>query len=387
MSSSSSSSSDVLAALIRLANSLKELNDQASANQLSHYRHLPPAVVHALDLMDQGAAVVEATATKYTLVGQQQQEQQTAVVLSQMATELLQGCQLVATAALVICDGNVGKADGTNSLGCAQPFRAHVKRTARSIVGAVQNLVQIFVDREQVPEGERENQDLNAAQRTGVVWDACQKVLQKQMPRGNRTAFRRDWMIYQRDCQDTLEEFQALYDEGPVEGDSGELSSGDHDAPERYTKKELPVVQACLYIIKSSRGSLKVTVTACEAVGAVVDNLQQQANGSSNDVGCAGRLQWIAAIHDLVRLVGEGVTDFGSVLYPPLSVDTLTAEINRQATAVYNLVSFILDATVTTGPPSSTLELPAEVTDLAGKIHAAIQMRQEEALKGIAALQ
>jgi Grap2 and cyclin-D-interacting len=385
--SSSSSSSDVLAALIRLANSLKELNDQASANQLSHYRHLPPAVVHALDLLDQGAAVVEATATKYTLVGQQEQEQQAAVVLSLMATELLQGCQLVATAALVICDGNVGTANATNSLGCAQPFRAHVKRTARSIVGAVQNLVQIFVDRERVPAGERVNQDLNAAQRTGVVWDACQKVLQKQMPRGNRTAFRRDWMIYQRDCQDTLEEFQALYDEGPVEGDSGELTNGDdHDTTERYTKKELPVVQACLYIIKSSRGSLKVTVTACEAVGAVVDTLQQ-ADGSSDDVDCAGRLKWIAAVHDLARLVGEGVTDFGSVLYPPLSVDTLTAEVNRQATAICNSVSFILDATVTTGPPSSTLELPAEVTELAGKIHAAIQMRQEEALKGIAALQ
>jgi hypothetical protein len=40
-------------------------------------------------------------------------------------------------------------------------------------------------------------------------------VLEKKLPIGNRNAMRRDWFTYMADCNETLEEFQALIDEGP----------------------------------------------------------------------------------------------------------------------------------------------------------------------------
>jgi hypothetical protein len=151
----------ILEALERLTVSLEELNDKESAPALSHFRHLPEAVAQCYDLFQQGAALVYGTSTKYTLLGKVDELEQ-----AKLTQDFLKGCQLIATACLVLHE---------DSTGCSRSLRHHCKQAARAIVTTVQQLVQSFVDGTALVENV-------GAQKTGAVWQTCDVVLEKKLP-------------------------------------------------------------------------------------------------------------------------------------------------------------------------------------------------------------
>jgi hypothetical protein len=334
----------VLEALERLATSLSELPDKKSSPKLSHWRLLSEPVETAYKVMTDGAELVKATATKYTLVGKINVEEG-----SKLAKDLLQGCELVATGALVICEDTVG---------CSRSARHHVKQAARAIIATTLELVRVFANGSVFEEKEQ-----IGAQKTGATWSACDQFF--KIPKGNRASMRRDLFTWTKECNETMQEFTEMIQLGPLDNDEEE-GSDDAFGDDQYTAKELPIVEASLALIKISRGSMNVALNGCEAAG-------DAARGNAEE----GLLEWIATLHNLSRVVGEGMTDLGTCLYPPLEliVDDnqgghLRKQLAVQRDAIVALHDFCLDA---------TFELPQEVRELAFKLRAAAQTRYEEA--------
>jgi len=351
---------EILAALERLAVSLQELNDQDSAPKLSHYRHLPDGVAQAYELLQQGAALVYNTSTKYTLMGKINTEEQ-----SKMAKDLLKGCQYVGTGCLVLHD---------NHSGCACSTRKHAKQASRAIVNTVIQLMQAFLNDPTV----LEKDNSIGAQKTGAVWQTCNTILEKKLPQGNRNAMRRDLFTYMMECNETMQEFQQLIDEGPSlrEENEEKIERTNEDSwaaflngqDEQYTVDELPIATACIALIKISRGTINATLQACEAAGQQLSS----ENDDDDDI-----LKWIQSLHRLARAVGENMTDLGAALYPPLQLMSVEIQVETQAEAIEQVLEFLLDA-------SSSLNLPEDVTELATKLQTNIQRRRQEALDSIA---
>jgi DNA-binding protein H-NS len=286
--------------------------------------------------------LVKATATKYTLVGKINVEEG-----AKLAKDLLHGCELVATGALVICEDNVG---------CSRSARHYAKQASRAILATTLELVKVFAD-PSILEG---NEQLGA-QKTGAVWSTCDALL--KVPKGNRASMRRDLFTWTIECNETLGEFTEMIQLGPVDDEE----TGDDDfGGDQYTAEELPIVQAALALIKCSRGSMNVTLKACEAAGvAACENAEE------------GLLEWIATLHNLARVVGEGMTDLGTGLYPPLELivdandgEHLITQLVMQRDAIVELQDFCLEA---------TFDLPEDITELASKLRSVAQKRYEEA--------
>ena len=167
----------VFDALKRLSEALKvELNDKQSATVLSHYRHPPELVQTAYQMMKEGSMLVHSTSTKYTLVGKID-----VIEGSKIASDLRQGCELVATGAMLICSDD--------SQGMCRSAHKYAKLAARSMVATTMQLIQVFAEEAFLVQVIDSGNDIGA-QRTGVVWEACQKL--QQMPQGNRNAMRQD---------------------------------------------------------------------------------------------------------------------------------------------------------------------------------------------------
>ena len=369
--------------LKNLAQQVQALPYKESAPQLSHYRTLPNSVQEFYNLLQQGAGLVHATSTKYTLMGKLDTAEQTKI-----CADLLRGCQYLATGCLALHDPVTG---------CARSVRNHARQAVRAILQTVTALIESFaVDHTAIP---KESQI--GAQKTGAVWETCNVVLEKTLPVGNRNAMRRDLLTYKRDCQETLTEFQDMIDKGPslredeeeetineakveLNNDDAGLSPWEtflDGGEDRYSTQELPVAVACIAIVKCSRGSLNATLQAIEDVGAQL--LGSDSNGHLSTADKA-RLSWISALHDLSSAVGSGTTDLGACLYPPLNLDAVQTEVERQASCVERCIQRIVDATTADG---ESLELSTEACELACKLHAAIQTRRTEALEAIAACQ
>ena len=368
----------ILEALERLTVSLQELNDKESAPTLSHYRHPPEDVAYSYDLFQQGAALVYGTSTKYTLLGKVDEHEQ-----AKLTQDFLKGCQLIGTACLVLHQ---------DSTGCSRSLRHHCKQAARAIVTTVQQLVQSFVDGTALVENV-------GAQKTGAVWQTCNVVLEKKLPVGNRNAMRRDWFTYMADCNETLEEFQALIDEGPELREEDEEEEGqetattdksDYDAFEdfmgghdqQYSSDELPIATACVFLIKCSRGGINATVQTCEAVGKQLAENDTSKETSDSDNNKA-LLSWISKANHLAHAVGEGMTDLGAAMYPSLELDTLQAQVERQASDIDALLTFLLDASPE--GMDGSLDLPQDVVELAAKVKGAVDKRRQEAGDAITA--
>jgi hypothetical protein len=374
---------EVIEALMRLAASLKELNDKESAPILSHFRNMPEAVSQSYDLLEQGASLVHGTSTKYTLLGKLDVKEQT-----RMTQDLLNGCQLLATGCVVLHD---------NQTGCARSTRQHCKQAARSIVHTVIQLVQVWVD--EAASGEGNNL---GAQKTGAVWEMCDKILQRKLPKGNRSSMRRDLLTYMRESMDTIEEFQEIVDAGPSlkeeggeeeeeeqEGATSDDDWGDFLGGEdnQYTTNDLPVATACLFLIKCSRGCLNLSLQAIEAVGEQLAEQQTCTPGDENNKDAdKAKLVVISRLHDLARLVGDGMTDLGASMYPPLQLEALEAQVVRQADAMQAVLDLVMDGTLSeTEAGSVTLEFPEDVNELLSKVREALQRRREESLGAIEA--
>ena len=415
---------ETLEALDRLAAALKDLDDKSpnGNGQLSHWR-LPPApkkrqdegtndngdnadesqlqadtcapreVHDGYQLLTEGASLISATSTKYTLVSKISLSDST-----KLAAELLQGCQLLATGALIL---------HSPAAGCARSTRHFAKRAARAVVATVTNLITAFVSGEVA----EENHEQLAAQKCGSVWSACDaivggkdatgKLIRNVIPKGNRNAMRRDLLVFGGECNETYEEFREVIELGAMDADEEEERANGDDvaggggwdefggaAGHQYTAKELPLATAALALIKCSRGSINATLKACECAGE-----EAEKNDVHDDENAVLRrkavLCWIGKLHDMAHTVGEGVTEVGCMLYPPLKTSDLMGQVENQRDAILCLTELILDATPTMAAgeednvkPStaqSIIPMSDEVTELASKLRLACNKRYEEA--------
>jgi UPF0176 protein len=348
MKSTSSSNAKVIESLSHLIDYVK--NDKSCSTNpptLSHYRDIPEEVQKAYTLIDNGAQMIHSTATKYTLVGKINLKDQV-----KLGTDLLRGCELIGAALHVLLQDHSG---------CSRAVRHLTQRAALAIFINVLHLVEAFEDGSAL--------DGNVgAQMTGAVWEACDEVLNKLLPKGNRNAIRRELFTWQKEIQDTMEEFQDMIDLGPADGIDGNDDAGDEededdffgmDGEEQYDVKDFPIAKACLHIIKNSRGNMKIAVETCEVLG-------EKHQAAQDD----GYLASILQVLSYARSVGEGVTDLGSLLYPPIcdNLGELQSQVAKQMHFIKALQEYILG-----------LEgMPSKITELASILSHAIDARQEE---------
>ena len=365
----------ILTALTKLDESLKELNDGTSPPTLSHYRFLPDVVKESYSLLVQGADIIHATSTKYTLLGKLDANEQGRVL-----GDILKGCQLLGTACLVLHDDQTG---------CARPTRQHCKRATRAVVLSVLQMIHVWVD--QSAQG---NDNHLGAQKNGAVWEKCNVILEKRLPQGNRNCIRRDLLIYMKDCADTMEEFQELIDVGPSTEERTEtVDTGDAEFSvlnrlqqalegdeSTYTNEELPVATASLYLIKLSRGCINLSMQCMEEMTGQqkVDASLEQ--GQQEDVD---RLGWISRLYDVAHDVGVGVTDLGAAMYPPLQVNSLKTQVEHQCTAIRSLLTCLSEMRefLRSATPPQTMSL--ETISLLSKLETAFDKRNGEAMKAI----
>jgi Grap2 and cyclin-D-interacting len=435
---SDTNSTSIVAALQQLSNKLQSLDNTSTATSasknnddddgdcstgkndqrnlgvvvLSHYRNLPPAVTEAYALLHTGAALLHATSTKCGLLAKLRMDSATAdgggggasSTELQQHHALLQGCQLVTTACVALHSDDRTKND---SMGCSRSARKHVRHAARAVVRSVLLLVEQLVRGsygEPTAASVHSADNLTIAQAVGAVWQACDYVLQKKLPLGNRAAMKRDLLTYMRECEDSREEFQKMVDVGPAAAAPPPTSDGeelartsretklgvdDDDDPwdmfsggqqrDQYTALELPVATACVGILRCSRGTLRVSLQAMEAVGLSPEVID---SNSSNDVDSnepkQARLGWIAELHDRATAVGVGVTDLGATLYPPLELfvkeeddGSFQEQVTRQSDAVEAALEWIVDC---------NFDLPQDVLELTSKIQTSIATWRTEAI-------
>jgi len=153
------------------------------------------------------------------------------------------------------------------------------------------------------------------AQKTGAVWSACDS-LRLKLPKGNRAAMRRELMIWVRDCNESIEEFDEMLALGPRDDEEG-------DEEEQYSEAEMKIARAAVNIMKCSKNILGLVLKVCECVGESLD--ESQAGDERNKE----LLQLITNMHEVARRIGEGVTNFGVMLYPPLDSSTNEVEFEQ----------------------------------------------------------
>jgi hypothetical protein len=344
-----------------------DINYKKNPPHLSHYRVLPDNVKTAYDLLQQGAQLVRHTSTKYALIG--------AINMNEQATlgdDLLRGCELIGAAIHVTIQ---------DSSGCSRAVRRYNQKAALAIFVATLRLVEAFH-----PETSSTTTAINittvravataennvGAQCTGAVWQACDHILNKMHPQGNRNAIRREIFTWTRECNDTMEEFQEMIDLGPREAgvveDNAveEVDEDDFDDEDQYTDDDLPIAIACFGLLKNSRGNMKIALETLEAIGNKANN--ETLDDNNNDE----YLESIAKVHEYARMVGEGVTDLGSVLYPPLipssTTDNLKNEIRKQVACIMEFQDYILGLE----------NIPTNISELANTLLNAAETRERE---------
>jgi hypothetical protein len=370
------SGQQILLALIRLADALAQLtfNTKSSNNEgsndietINHWRILPPLVKSAYQMLDDACLLLSNTATKYVLVAKaaaaaaakttlktsstssnnnNNNNDNTAVI--ELASELLKGSEMVGAATYILYSDN--------DCGSSNALRKYIKQYSSSVILSVVALVQYFVERESQTTTTTTHDDNDnhnaAAQKAGAVWDACDKI-NTVLPRGNRNAIRRDVLNYVKDCNVTIVEFDELLlqsvnsnkddndcnttDNNNSNTDGNENGNDDNDGMENndnddeimYTAPEIKIVHASINIIKCSKNVLNLILATCEYLGAncvdallpntATDDEKHNAVTQRNKALC-----WITNLHVLANIIGEGVTELGVLLYPPLDFDSST---------------------------------------------------------------
>lgn len=364
----------------------KDLTSKQEPPSLSHYRVLPEHLKTAYGLLQQGAQLVRATATKYALVGAINTDDQ-----GNLGADLLKGCELIGAAAHVTTQ---------DPSGCSGAVRSHTQKAALAIYVATLKLVEAFH-----PGVVRSNNNSNinttiasiatkennvGAQKTGAVWEACDQIINKLLPQGNRSAMRREIFTWTRECNDTMEEFEEMIELGPKiddETDDAEDPDEDEDdydcfgggGDDQYSEEELPIARACLALLKNSRGNLKIALETCEALGKLANETTD--SSSSNEIETKDKdnrhLAAILQVHQYAKRVGVGVTDLGSLMYPPLlppsACTDLTAGVRKQAAFIIEFQTYILDLE----------NMPEKVSELASTLKTAAETRENDFLEAL----
>ncbi|GFH51139.1 hypothetical protein CTEN210_07615 [Chaetoceros tenuissimus] len=377
---------ETVVVLKRLLSAIKELDNKGKnqtitppnvAIPINHYRDITPELEGAYKMLEDGANLIKNVSTKYTLLGKINVEDG-----SKYTTELRQASELISTSAFLVHQPNVG---------CALATRTVIKQKCSSILNSVIALVESFVSLKAL--------DGNVgAQLTGAVWSACDQVLEN-FPKGNRTCMRREMFTWVRDCNDTMEEFQELIDLSTNGEDDTESEVNDED---QYSSKELDVAKASLALIKCSRGIINLSMKASECAGAELSELEKklQSEDHSDDeeskkvikMRKLSNLQWINNLHETCRLVGEGMTNLGCVMYPPLNVSDAVewtdTEIGAQASEQTKCLleaAHMIDNPIL-GDDPKTIVMNDEVKEMCSKLISAIEHRSKEVQEGIKTL-
>eukprot|EP00568_Trieres_chinensis_P001362 CAMPEP_0183293138 /NCGR_PEP_ID=MMETSP0160_2-20130417/1940_1 /TAXON_ID=2839 ORGANISM="Odontella Sinensis, Strain Grunow 1884" /NCGR_SAMPLE_ID=MMETSP0160_2 /ASSEMBLY_ACC=CAM_ASM_000250 /LENGTH=163 /DNA_ID=CAMNT_0025454203 /DNA_START=55 /DNA_END=542 /DNA_ORIENTATION=+ len=155
---SACSNEEALASLERLSAMLKDLDETGSKERggeaadeqaasasasghghgcgrglpLSHWRALSTDVAAAYRMIDDGSDRIRAASTKYTLVGKVD-----AAEGSKLSSDLLRGCELLGTGALVL---------HSPPAGCGRSARRYARAACRGAVSTVEALVRSFAD-------------------------------------------------------------------------------------------------------------------------------------------------------------------------------------------------------------------------------------------------
>lgn len=387
-SQDSHSAKDVASGLVILVNhAKKDLGLKKEPPFLSHYRVLPENLQTAYTLLVQGAQLVRATATKYALVGAIDTKDQ-----GNLGTDLLRGCELVGAAAHVTMQ---------DSNGCSRALREHTQKAALAIYIATLRLVEAFhpdVVNNKINNNNAPTATITlavatkgnnvGAQKTGAVWEACDHIINKMLPKGNRNAMRREIFTWTRECNDTMEEFEELIELAPKDDDDNNdeindeaeavdddddeeddyFGGFDDDGEDQYPEKELPMARACLGLLKNSRGNMKIALETCEALG----QLEIESDHETH-------LEAILTVHQHAKKVGEGVTDLGSLMYPPLLAQSsdLTAGVIQQVTFIKEFQDYIL------GNLSESSMLPAKIIELANTLRNAAETKEKDFLNAL----
>lgn len=351
---------------ILIAHTKKDISLKKEPPNLSHYRVLPENLQTAYTLLHQGATLVRATATKYALVGAIDTKDQ-----GTLGTDLLKGCELIgASCHVTMPDPN----------GCSRALREYTQKAALSIFVACLKLVEAFYpelaktsSKQTISVASKDNNV--GAQRTGAVWEACDHILNKMLPQGNRNAMRRELFTLTRECNDTMEEFQELVELGPREETANEENVEEeeddyfgNDEDDQYSEMELPMAQACLGLLKNSRGNMKVALETCEALG----KLEQECNESESEK--SKHLNAILITHGHSKKVGEGVTDLGSLLYPPLQPNDLRDGLLQQVEFIVEFQDYLLGL---------EQPLPSSVTELAQTLKTSAENKKRDFLEAL----
>lgn len=344
----------VVEALTRLVDMLKT---DEKVNQdpphLSHYDKLPSDVTKAYELLTQGTQLVHSTATKYTLVGKIDEEEQ-----KKLGADLLSGCEIIGAATHVLLQ---------DTSGCSRAVRRSAQRATLAILINVIHLAESFDNHTAL--------DANVgAQKTGAVWEACDTILKRLLPQGNRNSIRREVLTWTRDTNDSMAEFQEMIDLGPADDKVADTAVEDEDenffgGDEQYADDELPVAKACLSILKCSRGTLKLALETFEVLGAKYTETQDQ-----------DALDWIVKLHQFTKVVGEGVTDLGSMMYPPMleNSNNLKIQVQSQVEGIGKVHDTILGLE---GMSSNVLELAHVLKGALDSRHIEFQSAMQDALR------
>ncbi|KAL7481990.1 hypothetical protein ACHAW6_007665 [Cyclotella cf. meneghiniana] len=343
-----------------------------TAKQLSHYRAQPPALVEAYALLTTGSQYIHATSTKYTLVSKIDYETEG----GNLAVELRKGAELIGAATVAVF---------SPEMGCGPSAKRYIKQFSRGVIASVISLIEAFENGSAV--GGKDNHV--GAQKTGAVWSACDAI--QQMPKGNRNSMRRECMVWIRDCMESVTEFEDIMNLGEREDAVGE-DEDDMVEEELYTPVEMKIVRAAVNVMKCSKNVLGLVMKACDCVGERIENLTESDSTEISDSHAATdprnhnaeMLQWISTLHELARCIGEGVTDFGILLYPPLdlsdtpSESTLCQQLNNQLKALEKCVNCIHDASLPLSGVSMQSSMSGEVLEMTERLVNGIRTRAAE---------
>ncbi len=239
-------------------------------------------------------------------------------------------------------------------------------------------------------------------------------------------------MVWVRDCKESIEEFEEMIELGPkLTNVSEHDDEGGDDAfddefqeEEQYSEKEIGVAKAAVNVMKCSKNVLGLVLKTCECVGEKISEGSpnekkvpaSDENGNSTQDEDEKKqhnkdmLQWISNLHELAREVGEGVTDFGILLYPPMDISETNEEgylmgdaashhnelvipylgtsklgrcLQLQLNRLADCVMYIHDGTLSGSSKSIQSCMSEEVAELTVKMKKAIQVRGTEVEQSI----
>jgi hypothetical protein len=140
---------------------------------------------------------------------------------------------------------------------------------------------------------------------------------------------RRELLVWSKDCTESICEFEGMLSSSPSSRNDRSCSDEDEDEEddgmeESYAESEMAVARASVNVMKCSKNVLGLILAACECVGERADTYSMPSPADIRDDGVDAAsttttaLRYVTDLQGMARSVGEGVTDLGVLLYPPL---------------------------------------------------------------------